>query len=241
MSTPQLPFPLLSPQYPLGTESVIPKYIAPSSSQHVKIRTKGLSRHNAQVWEGSGKTCINDEPGKSGLSFDLIFSRLQGEVQKSKDIGAELQNLTTALDEIQDTLGGLLNMPPPLHSLPPVRPPQVQQPQCGEQQPSSSAGVIATHNGPPPDGGPGHPPPLTEMLLEIEAQRQDVQSPFSSFIDQLRSLESMLAKCEALRQEKRVLLDLMKARHLEYIDKEVNGNWRRLNGDLVTLPSPPRS
>jgi hypothetical protein len=79
------------------------------------------------------------------------------------------------------------------------------------------------------------------MLLEIEAQRQDVQSPFSSFIDQLRSLESMLAKCEALRQEKRVLLDLMKARHLEYIDKEVNGNWRRLNGDLVTLPSPPRS
>jgi hypothetical protein len=54
------------------------------------------------------QTCINDEPGKSGLSFDLIFSRLQGEVQKSKDIGAELQNLTTALDEIQDTLGGLL-------------------------------------------------------------------------------------------------------------------------------------
>ena len=47
-------------------------------------------------------------PGKSGLSFELIFSRLQGELQKTKDTGAELQNLTSALGEIQDMLGGAL-------------------------------------------------------------------------------------------------------------------------------------
>jgi hypothetical protein len=45
-------------------------------------------------------------PGKGGLSFDLIFRRLQGELQKSKATGAELHNLMTAFGEIQDTLGG---------------------------------------------------------------------------------------------------------------------------------------
>ncbi|KIL56949.1 hypothetical protein M378DRAFT_16618 [Amanita muscaria Koide BX008] len=63
------------------------------------------------------------------------------------------------LDEIQDTLGGSLNIPsyPSPPSLPPIRPPQVQQPQGGEQLPSSSARVAATRNSLPPDGGPGHP------------------------------------------------------------------------------------
>jgi hypothetical protein len=45
-------------------------------------------------------------PGKSGLSFDLIFSQLQSELQKSKDTGAELHNLMIALSEVQDMLGG---------------------------------------------------------------------------------------------------------------------------------------
>jgi hypothetical protein len=46
---------------------------------------------------------------KSGsFSLDLIFSRLEGELKKSKDTGTELRNLTMVLDEIQDTLGGSL-------------------------------------------------------------------------------------------------------------------------------------
>lgn len=47
-------------------------------------------------------------PGKSGLTFDHILSRLQGELQKSRETGAELHNLTGAMTEIHDTLGGSL-------------------------------------------------------------------------------------------------------------------------------------
>ena len=47
-------------------------------------------------------------PGKTGLSFDVILSRLQGELQKSKQTGHELDTLTGAMHVIQDTLGGTL-------------------------------------------------------------------------------------------------------------------------------------
>ncbi|KAM6490157.1 hypothetical protein JOM56_014349 [Amanita muscaria] len=170
-------------------------------------------------------------PGKSGLSFNLIFGRLQGELQKSKDTGAELHNLTMALGEIHDTLGGSLpqNMPPPPHSLPPVHPPQVQQSQGGEQRPSSSAGVITTHDGPPPDGGPGHPLPLTispETLLEIEARLQDIQFSLASHVDKIQSLENILAEHDALKQEMCTLRDLVKA-DLFLVAERVNDTSRK--------------
>ncbi|KAM6494817.1 hypothetical protein JOM56_009440 [Amanita muscaria] len=114
-------------------------------------------------------------PVLPGLSFNLIFSRLRGELQKSKDTDAELHNLMTARFRPNICTFKPQNMPP---SPPPVRPPQAQQLQCGEQQLSSLAGIIATHDGPPPDG-PGHPSPLTippETLLEIQVRLQDTQS-----------------------------------------------------------------
>ncbi|KAM6501759.1 hypothetical protein JOM56_001736 [Amanita muscaria] len=167
-------------------------------------------------------------PGKSGLSFNLIFGR---ELQKSKDTGAELHNLTMALGEIHDTLGGSLpqNMPPPPHSLPPIHPPQVQQSQGGEQRPSSSAGVITTHDGPPPDGGPGHPLPLTispETLLEIEARLQDIQFSLASHVDKIQSLENILAEHDALKQEMCTLRDLVKA-DLFLVAERVNDTSRK--------------
>lgn len=45
-------------------------------------------------------------PGKSGLTFDHILSRLQGELQKSRETGAELHTLTGTMNDIHDTLGG---------------------------------------------------------------------------------------------------------------------------------------
>jgi hypothetical protein len=46
--------------------------------------------------------------GQSGLTFDRVLSRLQGELQKSRETGAELHSLTTATEGIRDTLGGAL-------------------------------------------------------------------------------------------------------------------------------------
>lgn len=47
-------------------------------------------------------------PGKSGLSFDHILSRLQGELQKSRDTSTDLQNLSNSMNDLQDILGGTL-------------------------------------------------------------------------------------------------------------------------------------
>ncbi|KAE9401407.1 hypothetical protein BT96DRAFT_918865 [Gymnopus androsaceus JB14] len=61
-------------------------------------------------------------PGKSGLTFDHILNRLQGELEKSRETGAELHTLTGAMNEIHDTLGGGSTAPSFPHSLPSVRP-----------------------------------------------------------------------------------------------------------------------
>ena len=45
-------------------------------------------------------------PGKTGLSFDVILNRLQGEVQKSRETGAELMGLTGAMGDVGDILSG---------------------------------------------------------------------------------------------------------------------------------------
>lgn len=44
--------------------------------------------------------------GKGGMSFDHILSRLQNELQKSRETGSELGTLTSTIGDIHDTLGG---------------------------------------------------------------------------------------------------------------------------------------
>jgi hypothetical protein len=45
-------------------------------------------------------------PGKSSLTFNHILCRLQGQLQKCRETGAELHNVTSAMNDIHDTLGG---------------------------------------------------------------------------------------------------------------------------------------
>ena len=45
-------------------------------------------------------------PGKSGLMYDHTLSRLQGELCKSQETGAELCDLIGAMNDINDTLRG---------------------------------------------------------------------------------------------------------------------------------------
>ncbi|KAF8137168.1 hypothetical protein EV363DRAFT_1253657 [Boletus edulis] len=129
-------------------------------------------------------------PGKSGLSFDHILNRLQTELQKSRDTGAELHSLTTAMNDIHDTLGGALpsNFPHFPPNLPPVRAPQ---PTHELSQPTDSGSVPAT------------------ALNEFRTQLHETQASLATHVDKVRALEDMLAEHEAIKVEVASLRELM--------------------------------
>lgn len=138
-------------------------------------------------------------PGKSGLSFDHILSRLQGELLKSRETGAELHSITTTMNELQDTLGGSLppSLPPLPHNLPPVRPPQ--PPTTNEAGQSSESGTIPV-------------PALNELRSELH----ETQASLASHVDKVRALEDMLAEHEAIKSDIATLRELMDERKREF-------------------------
>ncbi|KAI6132396.1 hypothetical protein EV401DRAFT_1917556 [Pisolithus croceorrhizus] len=138
-------------------------------------------------------------PGKSGLSFDHILSRLQGELLKSRETGAELHSITTTMNELQDTLGGALppSLPPLPHNLPPVRPPQ--PPATNEAGQSSESGTV--------------PVPA---LNELRSQLHETQASLASHVDKVRALEDMLAEHEAIKSDIATLRELMDERKREF-------------------------
>lgn len=88
-------FPFSSPGGPGASNGV------PGAQRRVTMQPQGLVGMGGL---GGGAR----QPGKSGLTFDHILSRLQGELQKSRETGAELHSLTGAMNEIHETLGGSL-------------------------------------------------------------------------------------------------------------------------------------
>ncbi|KAJ7233501.1 hypothetical protein B0H12DRAFT_1058711 [Mycena haematopus] len=140
-------------------------------------------------------------PGKSGLTFDHILSRLQGELAKSRETGQDLQTLSGAINDIQDTLGGSLpsNLPPYPHVLPPVRLPQSELP-----APSSTS---------PPQLHPPAPESTANasaaVLSDLQSQLQTTQSSLASHVDRIREFEGVFAEQEAIKQELRTLRDLV--------------------------------
>ncbi|KIY43423.1 hypothetical protein FISHEDRAFT_10481, partial [Fistulina hepatica ATCC 64428] len=142
-------------------------------------------------------------PGaKSGLTFDHILSRLQGELQKSRDTGAELHSLTSAMGEIHDTLGGnsAPHLPPYPHSLPPIRQPPSLPPQ--EAHPPS--------NPPMTDGVESSREPLASEASTSSAHELEVQinSAQSSIAQQMQKLENVLEEQERIKDEVRRLRDV---------------------------------
>ncbi|KAF4564093.1 hypothetical protein EYR36_003345 [Pleurotus pulmonarius] len=122
-------------------------------------------------------------PGKSGLTFEHILNRLQGELQKSRETGTELQSLNGTMSEVHDTLGGSLpsNLPPYPHTLPPVRPLQ-----------TSDAPE------PEPEAHPAIPP---TALSDLQAQLHETQASLASHIDKTRALEGLLNEQESLKRD----------------------------------------
>lgn len=144
-------------------------------------------------------------PGKSGLSFDVILSRLQGELQKSRETGAELNTLTGAMNDIHETLGGggpPANLPS-YPALPPVRPPQ--DPSI---MPSSS-------------GSPVHPSTAasaavsTSAIIDLQSQLRETQSSLSSHLEKIRALEGVLAEQETMKREVKTLREMVESRRRE--------------------------
>ncbi|KAH7882857.1 hypothetical protein F5I97DRAFT_1930483 [Phlebopus sp. FC_14] len=137
-------------------------------------------------------------PGKSGLSFDHILSRLQGELQKSRDTGAELHSLTSAMNELHDTLGGALppNIPHFPSNLPPVRPPPPAN--ASDHGPSADSGSVPA-----------------SALNELRTQLHETQASLASHVDKVRALEDMLAEHEAIKSEVASLREFMSERKRE--------------------------
>jgi len=146
-------------------------------------------------------------PGKSGISFDHILSRLQGELQKSRETGAELHSLTGAMNEIHETLGGNLpqSLPPYPQSLPPVLPPQ--QPHPTESDPNQRSSVT------------------NSALSELQAQLQETQVSLASHVDKIRSLDSVLAEHEVIKREVSSLRELLEEEKREF--EQIRGGRRQ--------------
>ncbi|OSD07875.1 hypothetical protein PYCCODRAFT_1357554 [Trametes coccinea BRFM310] len=149
-------------------------------------------------------------PGKSGLTFDHILSRLHGELQKSRETGAELHSLSSGLAEIHETLGGNFppNLPPYPSTLPPVVPPQPGRP---SEEPQHEA-----------------QPEPTAAVNELQAQLQETQRSLADHVEKVRMLEGMLAEHQAIKQEVNSLRDAMEERKREMeLFRFGNGDRRR--------------
>jgi hypothetical protein len=71
------------------------------------IRVPEDGPYNSKAWVECVLGALG-APGKSRLAFNHILHRLQVELQKSRETGAELHNLTGVMNDIHDTLGGSL-------------------------------------------------------------------------------------------------------------------------------------
>ncbi|KAF8881790.1 hypothetical protein BD779DRAFT_1473265 [Infundibulicybe gibba] len=153
-------------------------------------------------------------PGKSGLTFDHILSRLQGELQKSRETGSELQNLNGAMNEIHDTLGGTLpsNIPPYPHTLPPVRPSQ----SSSHHDPASSSASPEQ-----PSSAPA-PAASAAAFSDLLSQLHETQASLATHIEKIRALEGVLAEQETIKQEVKALRDMVETRRHEPVGDDRN-------------------
>ncbi|KAK4046123.1 hypothetical protein OIV83_006319 [Microbotryomycetes sp. JL201] len=114
----------------------------------------------------------------NGLSFEHVFNRLQGELQKSRDTSSHLGELTSALNDVHETLGGA---PPP---------PNFHQ------------------RGLPSYMGNGHyagDDAHAQSIAALQSQLNETQSSLASHIGKIQELEGLLAEHDAIKREVGVL------------------------------------
>ena len=84
----------------------------------LSFKCRSQHHHSVTLDEGSPAVLIPREKGQRGnIEEKVILSRLQGEFQKSKQTGHELDSLTGTMHVIQDMLGRSLPGPLPPEQL----------------------------------------------------------------------------------------------------------------------------
>ncbi|KAG8730032.1 hypothetical protein FRC12_020551, partial [Ceratobasidium sp. 428] len=141
-----------------------------------------LSGGNAQLGGLGGLGQSQARPGSKGLSFDHILNKLQMELQKSRETGAELHSLTSAMNDINDTMGGGAVPPPPPqhHLIPPVRPPTQPDPE------QSATGNTAA---------------AQAAMSAMQNQLRETQSSVQAQADKFHAFERLVDEHAAIKRE----------------------------------------
>lgn len=175
--------------------------LAHSQQNHLQQAPPGQRRpslHGAQNHQASlgALAPVGRVPNKNGLSFDLILTRLQNEVQRSRETSAELHSLTAAMSDIHDSLGGVSQaqpVPAYPHILPPVR-----------------------HDS-DPGAQPLPPPQETAVINTLQEQIHQTQSLLSTHVEKIHSLglESIVGEHDGIKREIGMLREMIDQRKHE--------------------------
>ncbi|GAA5869296.1 hypothetical protein JCM1840_004348 [Sporobolomyces johnsonii] len=109
---------------------------------------------------------------QNGLSFEHVLSRLQGELQKSRDTGSNLSDVNTTLNDVHDTLGG--GAPPPL-------PRGASAPPYGSLLPRNDQHA--------------------QSIAALQSQLTETQNSLAGHVGKIRDLEGLLAEHEVIKHE----------------------------------------
>ncbi|CAO1630643.1 unnamed protein product [Sympodiomycopsis kandeliae] len=123
--------------------------------------------------------------GKSSMSFDHIIGRLQMEVQRSREQGQEISNLSNTINEIQESLGGGIAPgaeAPYQHMVPPIH----QE----DGKVTDGAGRDGTAS-----------EASNQAVTALQAQLTETQSSITTHVEKIRVLEATLAEQALLKAE----------------------------------------
>ncbi|CBQ69209.1 conserved hypothetical protein [Sporisorium reilianum SRZ2] len=134
---------------------------------------------------------------KAGFSFDHVLSKLQSELQRSKDTWNDLGSLTSTMHDIHETLGGSappLSSAPYPHLVPPLpgsvnAQQQQQQQHEQEQQRAKEAETQAANDA------------NSVTISALQTQLSETQSSLAAHVERIRSLESILSEHDSIKRE----------------------------------------
>ncbi|KAK9895391.1 hypothetical protein P389DRAFT_92646 [Cystobasidium minutum MCA 4210] len=172
------------------------------------------SRNFANYYRDLGDSPMHRRPGMgpnkggmstSGMNIDQVLSRLQTELQKSRETGADLGTLTNTIGEIHETLGGNLPVPPvPAYRVPPYVPGAANAPPAPPQVSQQSQAQTQ------------------QLLTSLQTQLQETQNALNGHVERIRNLEGLLEEQERMRTELKEVKERM---------EEARSEWERLRED----------